>query len=114
MTESAQVRYLALNNDEKTKRDKFISVQRIVTDVAKAIGENPESFSFANCNVNTTHRFPAKVGMDAAKWPSANDIQAALNDWLKAREDACWLWDRMTPSGRQGLVPTLGWKSTAA
>jgi hypothetical protein len=113
-TESPRIRYLALIDDEKIKRDKFFNVKQLVADVAKVLSENPESFSFANCTVQTTHRFPAKVGADAQRWPSADTIQAALNGWLKAREDAIWLWERMTPSERHGLQPPLGWKSAAA
>ncbi len=113
-TDSIQVRYLARVNVEQTLRDKFFGVQRIVVDVAKALNEDPQSFSFENCTTPTTHRFPAKLTANAQKWPTADQLQSALNDWLKAREELYWLWDKLIPTERQGLAAPLGWKSKAA
>jgi hypothetical protein len=112
--ESIQVRYLARVNEENAKRQKFLAVQSVIAKVAKALNEDPQSFSFENCNSPAAHRFPAKITENAQKWPSADQLQTTLNDWLKAREDLLWLWDKMIPHERQGLAAPLGWKSTAA
>lgn len=110
MSDSAGTRYLALYKAEKNARDKFLAIEQTIREVSKTLSEDPSKFSFENVATGNTHRRSPTILVDAKKWPTADQVQAALTAWLTVREECEHFWGQMTGHEREGLSAPIGYE----
>ena len=79
----------------------------IVVAVGRALQKDPLNFAFTNLNVPLPPGVGGKEGAsaDAAKWPTAEQIQQALAGWHAARELARRAWNDVPDVRRRSLTP---------
>jgi hypothetical protein len=77
----------------------------IVAQVAQALQRDPLHFMFSNTNIGMPGNAMGGPTADGSKWPTAEQIQAALSQWHHARLTASQAWNSVPQADRNNLKP---------